>query len=483
MNRLSTDTSSIAGAPAFVALKAHLIELTGLAYYVDRNETLVERLQRRLAETKIPSVGAYFDFICSAAGGRELDALINEITVGETYFFRYPAQFDALRKVILPERIAARQAHRSLKIWSAGCASGAEPYSLAILLQREWPELARSWPISILGTDISERRLERARQAAFSEWELRGLPEELRQECFRREGSSWRLVQRYAQGVEFRCQNLMDLLAPGFDATGCKYDLILCRNVLIYFGAEVTRQLLAKLHDMLSDGGWLLVGHAEPYFEISHFLTPVSVDGATAYRRLDARKEALPGRAAVRVPSAPAPTPFPAFATTLPPEPPVMAPTRSPTSVEPPALPPAPPPVAEPASLPEGTLERAWSYANNGDWDRAQQTGERYTADHPLDPDGHFILALVHEHRGNPAAAMKEFRQVIYLDRSFALAHFHLGRLLALQGDSRAARRSYENVVNLLSGEPSPRPMRGGEGLASDDIASLARRQMAKLAQ
>ena len=148
--------------PVFPAIKELVVSRTGMAFYRDRDEALALAVGARIAALALPCCDAYRRHLLDAGNGAEWDTLVDQITIGETYFFRYPVQFDALREVVFPDLVERRRGQRRLRIWSAGCATGPEPYSLAILLYLELPHLVAGWDISILGTDISRGKLARA---------------------------------------------------------------------------------------------------------------------------------------------------------------------------------------------------------------------------------------------------------------------------------------------------------------------------------
>ncbi|MBC9210102.1 protein-glutamate methyltransferase, partial [Roseomonas aerophila] len=270
----------------FLRLKALLIRRTGHFYYEDKDDLLWERVRRRLRVLSLPGAAAYLDRLQDPAlGEAEWTALEAEITIGETFFFRYAEQFAALRQTILPQLLERNRATRRLRIWSAGCANGSEPYSLAILLHELLGDALPDWRITILGTDLNEASLAAAREAVFSPWSLRSLPAELRERDFTAEGRGWRLRPRHRAMVRFQRHNLLDLLEPGAALEMNEFDLILCRNVLIYFHPETVPQLVRALAERLVPGGWLLLGHAEPQPGFARFLRPVSLPGTAAWHR------------------------------------------------------------------------------------------------------------------------------------------------------------------------------------------------------
>jgi chemotaxis protein methyltransferase CheR len=499
------DGLSVRKAPVFADLKSYLIGLTGLEYYDDKEDTLADRVYRRVVERRFANLEQYFAYLKSPDGRQELDVLIEELAIGETYFFRDTAQFEALNSVILPERFDARKNDRALRIWSAGCSSGAETYSIAILLERDWQKYRKTWNIELTGSDLCERRIARACSAEFSDWDLRSVPEHVKAECFDAVGKNWRLHERFRKGVNFEQRNLLDLLNGNRNDGG--YDIILCRNVLIYFDLDLIRQLLAKFRSLLREGGWLLVGHSEPFLEIANFFAPVALAGATAYRRLDGAASSLCGALADQGPpdngtalQAPvtATWDFPqrdaAFAPQLDPAPWLQAEPDRDRQMQT-AMAYAQPspiatadtayvaPVVEEAETadPEALLSVARQCADDGRWREARDACEAYIEDVPLDPEGHFVLALILEHCNAAEGALHELRQCLYLDRQFALAHFHLGRLQALAGDRRRALRSYSNVIDLLTSARGDAPVRGGDGLQADELENLARDQVGRL--
>jgi chemotaxis protein methyltransferase CheR len=189
----------------------------------------------------------------------DIQSLAELFSVGETYFFRDPAAFDILEHELLPALIVQRREQtRRLRIWSAGCSTGEETYSLAVMLSRLIPDHAQ-WDIEVWGTDIHAGFLRRAREAIYGDWSFRGVPELVREQYFHRLDADRLLVKDVPRTmVRFQYANLMD--PPPWPQP---FDLILCRNVLIYFGRQQARQAVAHLRSLLVDGGLLLVAPTE----------------------------------------------------------------------------------------------------------------------------------------------------------------------------------------------------------------------------
>jgi len=224
----------MSGVSPLEHLKRLIIDRTGHYYYIDKEKLLYERARERMRARGIASLEQYVGEL-ERAGSGEWRALEDAITVGETYFFRYPDHFAALREDVLPRLIEARRGVRSLRIWSIGCSNGAEPYSLAILLRELLGDEVDSWRISLTGGDISEKALSAARAARYNAWALRTMGSEDRLKYFDRDGPTWVLKRRFRSMVRFERQNILYLLSPTPPLEWTAFDLNLCRNVLIYF--------------------------------------------------------------------------------------------------------------------------------------------------------------------------------------------------------------------------------------------------------
>jgi chemotaxis protein methyltransferase CheR len=419
--------------PVFPRLKEYLIESTGLDYYADKDADLARRIRRRLVGLGFEDCASYFDLLRDPArGASEMGALIEEVTIGETYFFRHREHFDALRDLVLPGLVARNAGQRRLRIWCAGCADGAEPYSLSILLRRELAHLLGGWDVSILATDINRQCLATAREGRYQQWSLRSTPEEVKQACFEELGKAWTIAPQYKAGVSFQFHNLVEEAFPPR-----AFDLIICRNVMIYFGPKLMRRIVRQFHGSLAPGGWLLVGPSEP--NMTHFTSfeAVNAPGVTLYRRPDT----LVRDFLVDVP-------FP----TMP-----------------------PPAVAVSPEAP--TLARLRRRADQGDWKSAAESGRELIEADNLNALAHFHYALVLEQLGNYAESEKSLRRAIYLDRQAVPAHYHLGLLLRSHGDPRQAERCFHNALDLLA------PLAAGEILADADGITVAELRKLTLTQ
>jgi chemotaxis protein methyltransferase CheR len=211
---------------------------------------------------------------------RWLCELVEHLTVGETYFLRDAAQVRAIHDTILPDVATRRWSERRLRVWSAGCSTGEEIYSMAILVSDSG--LFRDWDVMLLGTDVNRESLRRAREARYSDWSFRATPELTRRRYFEPTIGGWRLIEPIRRMARFAWLNLgAETLLPA--ATDC--DVILCRNVTIYFDESATQRLYAALIHALAPGGWLVLGPSDPLPADRRGLERVDVPGAVLWRR------------------------------------------------------------------------------------------------------------------------------------------------------------------------------------------------------
>jgi chemotaxis protein methyltransferase CheR len=255
-------------------------ERFGLTFDGVRREILAARLGPRLRELHLDSPRAYYEYLrFHPLRDAEFDRLPALVTNNETYFFRETRQFEILVSHVLPERRAAAPG-RPLRILSAGCSSGEEPYSVGMALQGAGHLPGRVWELD--ACDLNADRIARAKEAVYEEGSLRACDPETRRRYFTQEGERFRVRERYRAGIRFFQANL---LAPGFALERGAYDAVLCRNLLIYFCDAAFDRLIGLLGRALLPGGYLFLGHSESLFDRSTDLTAVVVAGSVVYRR------------------------------------------------------------------------------------------------------------------------------------------------------------------------------------------------------
>jgi chemotaxis protein methyltransferase CheR len=255
---------------------------------LEQSAIVLEEDKRYLAESRLLPLARHegFDSISSLVVsllGRKFDGLqrkvVEAMTTNETSFFRDFHPFEALRKSILPELMTKHVSSKELNFWSAACSSGQEPYSLALLLQEHFPALA-DWKVRIIATELSAEMLARARKGHYSQLEVnRGLPATLLVKYFRQHGTDWEIKEDLRRRVEFRIVNLAEAWPPL-----PLMDIILMRNVLIYFGLDTKKKILGKVRHLLKPDGFLFLGGAETTFNLDDGFERVQFHHTICYR-------------------------------------------------------------------------------------------------------------------------------------------------------------------------------------------------------
>ncbi|ACA19164.1 MCP methyltransferase, CheR-type [Methylobacterium sp. 4-46] len=286
----------------FEFLRGYLKQRSGLALTPEKRYLIESRLTPVCRRFGIATLTELVGALRVAREGAIEKAVVEAMTTNETFFFRDRAPFDLFRDVLLPQMIAARAAARRLRIWCAAASTGQEPYSLAMLLTEAAPLLA-GWRIELVGTDLSTEVLEKARLGLYNQFEVqRGLPVQLMLKYFEQVGEQWRISAALRQMVDFRPLNLLDR----FDQLGT-FDIVYCRNVLIYFDAPTKADVLGRIAAQLAPDGAVLLGAAETVIGITDALTP-DPKHRGLYRHGGARASLVPpvaAPAAAPVPSLP----------------------------------------------------------------------------------------------------------------------------------------------------------------------------------
>jgi chemotaxis protein methyltransferase CheR len=267
---VSSEQTVKLGPEEFLLLRDFVNGFCGLWFDDDSAYFLERRLQHRLRERQLGSfLDYYYLLLYGPEREEELAKVVDVLTTNETYFFREMNQLRTLTEEIVPEIVQRRGAQRRLRIWSAGCSTGEEPYTLAILLL-ELPAL-RGWDVEIFASDISQRVLQAARRGIYAESSFRSTEPAYRERYFEPvDAAASRIVERVRRLVSF---GQLNLLAPEQWTILGQFDVILCRNVMIYFNGAGKKQMVENFHRKLDDGGFLLLGHSESLMNISTAFT------------------------------------------------------------------------------------------------------------------------------------------------------------------------------------------------------------------
>jgi chemotaxis protein methyltransferase CheR len=452
------------------------------------------------------SVDAYLKRLAAGEEPDEIRALAERLTVGETYFFRNRNDLDALLYAVLPARIRARDGQRTLRILSAGCSSGEEPYTLAMLVRGV--TALEGWDVRIHAFDVNPAALSRARTGRYGEWSLRQTEPEQRARFFEEERKGVRIAEEIRRLVTFEERNLVDD-DPAFwlpDAL----DVVFCRNVLMYFSPEVTRRIVARFARVLAPGGFLFLGHAETLRGVSNAFHLRHDHETFFYERREAGvAEEAPGSGpagvaggAPRAAPVVAPPPLPAggwveaireaserVAHLTGPGPSAPARPGSPAPARP-GGPAAALALFEQerfadalAALGAGALEaetdvdalllRAVLLTISGDPREAERVCARLFALDELNAEAHYVMALCREHARDLAGAADHDHYALYLDPTFAMPRLHLGLMGVRAGQPDVARRELSRALALLAAEDGSRLLLLGGGFRREALLGL----------
>jgi chemotaxis protein methyltransferase CheR len=487
---------------------------TGLFFDETRLAFLQEVLERRLAGFA-GDAAAYFAALEDKASAEEVLALAEEITVGETYFFRHLDQLRAYSEVALAERVLARGS-RPLKVLSAGASSGEEAYSLAILAHERGLEGGRR--IEIEGIDLNRKAIERAQRARYTAWSLRETTEDVRQRWFRPIGREYEVSPSLKGAVRFRQDNLATAEFAAND-----FDVVFCRNVLMYFSPESMRDVVARLTLGLAPGGYLFLGHAETLRGLSHDYHLCHTHNTFYYRKKHVH-ERRPGahsppigsetqalsplgescqdeaawasstwldtikrtadriRALAEAPAHGGPSPL-----TLPAQRSRRSHGRALELLSEErftdALSELGEPSANDASDADTLLLRAVLLTHSGQLDAAASACAELLEFDELSAGAHYLLALCQERKGLLAAALEHNQTAIYLDPTLAMPRLHLGLLARRAGDRQTARRELTQAALLLEREDASRLLMYGGGFGRNSLISMCRSELDRLGE
>jgi chemotaxis protein methyltransferase CheR len=485
---------------------AYLTQYIGLWFPAERQADL-SRGMGRLAQARglLSAEACMREMMAQVPQQADIEMLAMYLSVGETYFFRDPALFKVLEQEVLPALIDLRRGAgtRHLKIWSAGCCTGEEIYSLAIVLSRLLPDFDQ-WQLDLLGSDINPQFLAKASRGVYRDWSFRNLAPQIQQRYFSKTADGgYAILPSLKRRVTFQYHNLAGNARPPFAEYAQGIDLIVCRNVLMYFDPIPMQHAADQLYRSLADEGWLIVSSAEsgnPVF--AQFQSKIFPDALlyrkTAAHPATAKPRELPSW--LKLESSVADMPGVRSRPLAPaPARPAGAPAATVPARAAPAIAEAGPAMpyenalrhyeqgeheqavvilladhaADPASL--ALLARA--YADLGNLDAALLWAETALAADKCNPSLRYLLALVYEERGQYDAAITSFKQAVYLDPEYVLAHFGLGGAYRRLGKMQEAQRHFNNAANLLRKTPSAQALTDAEGITAGHLSEIIRRE------
>ncbi len=453
----------------FVGLRDRIQSYSGIYLDDSRRRSLTRLVAGRLGRHGLRTWKEYLDLLDSDSRAEEIAALLEEVVNNETTFFRNPRHFRLLAEVVLPELDRLRP-KAPLRLWSAGCSTGQEPYSLAITAAEVFGLPPRR-PVEILATDISRRALDYARRGLYTQRETQRIEPVYQERYFQAEGSGLRVRPELRDMVLFQELNLVANPLPPL-VRGV--EVIFCRNVTIYFQVETSRRLMANLHRCLNEGGYLFIGFSETLWQIFDAFERVQDGGVFFYRKAPARR-AGPAPAAPR-------RPLPVTTSV---ERPLYLGGTAEAAREPPPERRPPGRAARAghahyhyglACLRDGAYEQALNafraalreepnlveahcglaqvHANQGHYPEALRACEKALELDDLAEEAYLLRGLVQRQMGRMQQAIADLERASYLNPSSPTAHFHLGSAFLALPDPTRALQSFRRTWRALQGRP-----------------------------
>ena len=439
------------------------------------------------------NIEEFIKWLTSAALTKShIETLASHLTVGETFFFREKRSFDVLEREILPGLIQSKDGgEKRLRIWSAGCSTGEEPYSIAILLNRMIPDL-KDWNITILATDINSRVLKKASEGVYTDWSFRDTPPWIKEGYFKKiKEGVYEILPQFRKMVSFEYLNLAEDVYPTLLNNTNAIDLIFCRNVLMYFSTDTAKKSVNGFYKSLVDGGWLLLGPTDAMKPLSPEFVTVNFDNITLYRKDTKKTQAIEDLRQAIIPS-------------------YVQPGAEPYQ----PLPLAPAPGTVPAYPQEAGVEKteagqdlymeakemlelgryreaiekltglpvkdpkiisllAKAYANQGRLDDALNWCKKAISVDTVNAGHYYLLATILEEQGQTEEAVKSLKKALYIDHNFVLAYFVLGNIMQRQGEMKLSRKYLKNALDLLSSYRPEEVLPESDGITAERLSEI----------
>lgn len=406
----------------------------GLDYPDNRIDELVRGLERTAAMMG-GGIG-YLDIANEILNTRSIPENIYtplsvSLTINETYFFREKPAMEFFQEVILKE---IRETNGNYIIWSAGCSSGEEPYTIAILLKERLTSQQIS-KVKIIATDISDKALQKARMGAYTQWSFRETPEHIQQKYFSHKGNEWQICKEIQEMVTFGHLNLFkDSYTKYFNGRG-SINLIFCRNVLMYFSHDNIKSVSHKFHDMLYENGWFVTSQVELNNELFGNFGKVYSHGALFYRKTEV--QLLP---AVNLPTEETCQNFNAISSKF-------KRIRTIPKIQDKKVPPLPPAMETHAF----NYQTATEYAGRGEFDKAIEILDNLISGEDLKPEFFYLYGTIYSEMGKNREAADMLKKALYLDPGNVLSSFLLGNIYKNDGKNEQAKKFFANAYESLT--------------------------------
>lgn len=434
----------------FERFRKLISQSSGIFFDRSKRDLLRLGLADRAEATGADTLSQYFDMLTSVPNREiELRRLLDHLSVQETQFFRNLPQFDALRKYVIPEIVRRKVGNfRSLRLWSAGCSTGQEPYTLAMSILDVLPD-PDTWNVQILGTDLSDTALTVAKRGWYPEAKLTGLDREHRRRYFREQDGGYVVAEPVRRLVHFSRHNMVTDGLPISIFGTC--DVIFCRNVIIYYTHETAKYVIEQFFDILNPGGYLFLGHSETLWKMSAKYSLVEMGDAFIYKKSLPRS--MEGRRFIadrRLREGPLPAGVDSDRRQ-------NSNRRNAKQIQDLIKESsADEPVAEAAS--DGALlSKARTSLDLGDYEKAIECLNEANSRDGGSAEAYFLQGLAFECNNDLEAAIDSFRKTIYCDSTHSLAYFHVANCLERLGRFKSAIREYRSAVKALKKDESTR--------------------------
>jgi chemotaxis protein methyltransferase CheR len=469
----------------------------GLHFPLERWAMLRRNLVQAAREFGFYNMDSFINwFLSTPLNSGQMEILAAHLTISETYFWREPQVFAALTNFILPELIRSKSREHgtrsketeerseeilrsgkggnSIRIWSAGCSTGEEPYSIAIALHKTIPKII-DWNITILATDINPRALSKATTGTYGTWSFRNSPAWLKSNYFlHKEDKQYEVIPEIKKMVTFTCMSLAEMSAVSYANT---MDIIFCRNVLMYFTPNWISKIADSFYNDLTEDGWFVVSSCELSSQVFPQFSSVNFPGAVLYRKgkngsansfystnvLNKEIQPLSAESLVKADFTSSPLPISQF--------PLLPITPSPH------LPITLSSIQEPQLTPEESsaalLFSIRMLADQGHLEEALSVCQQAITSDKLVPRLYFLRASILQELGKSNEAIASLKQAIYIDSDYIMGHFMLGNLFVRQGNPKSAKRFFNNVLGLLREYENNDILPESEGLSAEYLREI----------
>ncbi len=449
-------------------------------------------------------------FLTNHINKNQIEILASHLTIGETYFFRDIKYFEILEEEILPKLISSRRkSDKRIRIWSAGCSSGEEPYSLAILLNKMIPDL-KEWNITILATDINSKFLNKANEGIYTEWSFRNTPTWVKEKFFVNESEKrFKILPSIKKMVNISYLNLAEDNYPSLISNTNAMDIVFCRNVLMYFVPELANKVVLNLHKSLIEGGWLIVNPAETSFIHRNQFNLINFDNAILYQRdssknepsieiksheiqFETKKELFDSKFGIDTSKNEEFILSEEIHRSLPESLPLVKEYLNDDEINNDGL--------DLFSVASGlyktgqyeeaekkllelfskdqldsktTALLARIYANKGKLEEAFNWCKRAISSDKLNPAHYYLQATILQELGNEKEAISFLKQTLYLDHNFVMAYLTLGNLTSNNHQPHGSKKYYRNAISILNTYAPDEILPHSEGITAGRLLEI----------